>query len=124
MTEERLLPEKDARGRFRKDAKGQFKYTKQTHTTTIPNIEYLFENNVGLDSHPADWFKLFFPKKRERQTHPKSVTMDEYTAWLNTKALNAGAGGGKYKSFKKNTSTELMAHLSLYLLHSISPRLK
>ena len=123
VTEQRLLPEKNARGRFRKDAKGQFQYTKQTHTTTIPNIEYLFENNVGLDSHPADWFELFFPKKRERQTHPKSVTMDEYTAWLNTKALmsNAGAGGGKYKNFENFTSTEVMAHLSLYLLHSISP---
>ena len=77
VTEERLLPEKNARGRFRKDAKGQFQYTKQTHTTTIPNIEYLIENNVGLDSHPADWFEVFFPKKQERKTHPKSVTMDE-----------------------------------------------
>ena len=49
--------------------------------------------------------------------------MDEYTAWLNTKALilNAGAGGGKYKNFKNFSSTELMAHLSIYLLHSISP---
>ena len=123
VVQEHLLPDKNMRGRFKKDAKGQFKYRKQIHTGTIPNIEYLFQNNVGLDSHPADWFEIFFPKKRERQTHPKAVTMDEYTAWLNTKALmlNAGDGGGKYKNFKNFSSTELMAHLSLYLLHSISP---
>ena len=118
-----LLPEKNMRGRLRKDNKGKHKYIKQVTNATVPNIEYLHKKGIDLDSHPADWFNIFFPKKRERDTHPKAVTMDELTAWLNTKALmlNAGAGGGIYKNFKNFSKSELMSHLGLYLFHAISP---
>ena len=34
---------------------------------------------------------------------------------------NAGKRGGKYSGFKDLTKRELMAHLGVYLLHSISP---
>ena len=48
--------------------------------------------------------------------------MDDMTAWLNVKAKMANAGrGGKYKSFKDFDKDKFMAHLSLYLLHAISP---
>ena len=49
--------------------------------------------------------------------------MDDLTAWLNIKAilLNGGKGGGKYSRFVSFTKLEVMAHLGLYLLHSISP---
>ena len=56
---ERLLPEKNQRGRFRKNQKGEFLYKKQLTTATIPNIELLLEKGISLQSSPADWFDLF-----------------------------------------------------------------
>ena len=49
--------------------------------------------------------------------------MDDMTAWLNVKAIiaNAVKRGGKYSDFIDFTKCELMSHLSLYLLHAISP---
>ena len=61
---ERLLPEKNLRGRFRKDRNGNFIYKKQPTTETVPNLEYLFTKGIRLESHPADWFKLFFPRNQ------------------------------------------------------------
>ena len=64
-------------------------------------MKYLFENGIGFDSHPVEWFNLFFPLKLVKDTHPKDVTMDYMTAWLNVKAMidNAGKRGGKYANF-------------------------
>ena len=61
--------------------------------------------------------------KRVKDTHPKAVTMDDMTAWLNLKAVisNEGKWGGKYADFTDFNKFELMSHLSLYLLHSILP---
>ena len=91
-------------------------------------MKYLFENGIGFDSHPVEWFNLFPPLKRVKDTHPKSVTMDDMTAWINVKAMiaNAGKRGGKYADFIDFTKCELMSHLYLYLLHAIlpSPRLE
>ena len=49
--------------------------------------------------------------------------MDGMTACLNVKAMiaNSGKRGGKYADFMDFTTCELMSHLSLYLLHAISP---
>ena len=68
---ERLLPEKNLRGCFKKDRNGSFIYKKQPTTETIPNIEYLLAKKVGLDSHPADWFELFFQEKKIDQLTQK-----------------------------------------------------
>ena len=35
--------------------------------------------------------------------------------------LNAGEGGGRYKTFSLFSVNEIMAHLAIYLLRSISP---
>ena len=52
-----------------------------------------------------------------------AVTVDDFTNQTNTKALilNAGEGGGRYKTFSLFSVNEIMAHLAIYLLHSISP---
>ena len=86
-------------------------------------MEYLFENGIGFYNHPVEWFNLFYPLKLVKDTHPKAVTMDDMTACLNVKAMiaNAGKRGGKYADFIDITKCELMSHLSLYLLHAISP---
>ena len=61
--------------------------------------------------------------KRVKDTPPKSVTMDDMTAWLNVKAIiaNAVKRGGKYADFTDFRKCELMSNLSLYMLHAISP---
>ena len=58
--------------------------------------------------------------KRVKDTHPKAVTMDDMTSWLNVKAMiaNAGKRGGKYADFTDLTKCEIMSHLSLYLNHA------
>ena len=120
----RLLPLKNEKtGKFKRKQNGEYYYKEQVTNETVPNLEFLFSNGIRFDSHPADWFNLFFPNKRSQKTHPKAVTMDELTAWTNTKALmlNAGVGGGKYSRFINFTKDEIMSHLGLYLLHSISP---
>ena len=107
---------------YKRNKNGYYLYTQQVTDETVPNFEYLFENGVGLDSHPVEWFDLFFPMRRSKDTHPKATKMDNMTAWLNVKAKMSNAGrGGKYKSFEGFDKDEFMAHLSLYLLHAISP---
>jgi len=119
----RLLPVRNKSGRFRRKQNSEYIYKESPTVETIPNLNYIFSAGIGFDSHPADWFDLFFPRRRTKNTNPKAVTMDEYTAWTNTKAMmmNAGVGGGKYARFVNFSKDEMMSHLSLYLLHGISP---
>ena len=86
-------------------------------------MQYLFDNCIGFDYHPADWFNLYVPKDHNIKTHPKAVTCDDLTGWFNIKAMMLGAGkrGGKYKDFSDFNKQELMTHLAVYLLHAISP---
>ena len=118
----RLLPEKNKKGNYKRDKNGGYCYTKQGTEETVPNFGYLFENGIGLESHPVEWFQLFFPMKRTKDTHPKATTMDDLTAWLNVKAKMGNAGrGGRYKNFRDFDKDEFLSHLSLYLLHALSP---
>ena len=65
---------------------------------------------------------LIFQRKEEKVLTQKR-SLDNFTGWLNVKAMmvNASKRGGKYSDFKDFTKRELMAHLGVYLLHSISP---
>ena len=87
----RLLTENNSRGNFKCDSSGSYVYKKQVTDETVPNFEYLFENGIGFDSHPVEWFN-FFPLKRVKYTHPKAFTMDDMTAWLNVMAVIAYVG--------------------------------
>ena len=90
---------------------------------TVPNLEFLFLHNINLDSHPAEWFNIFFSKSCTKNTHPKGVKIEEFQSWKNTKAMveNAGRRGEKYKGIKDFTEKEMMTHLGVYLLHGIPP---
>ena len=122
-----LLPEViskgKSKGKLKKDKVGNFIYKQQQSEQSIPNLKYLFSKGIGFHLHPADWFDIFFPQKRTRRTHPNAVTIHELTSWTNTKAmkLTAGVGGGLYKNFVNCLQEEILSHLGLYLLHSISP---
>ena len=68
---------------------------------TVPNLGFLFLHNINPEFHPAEWFNIFFPESRTKNTHPKAVTIEEFQYWTNTKAMmaNAGRRGVKYKGF-------------------------
>ena len=72
---------------------------------TVPNLDFLFLHNINLDSHPAEWFNIFFPKLRTKNTHLKAVTIEEFQSWTYTKAMmsNAERRGVKYKGFEDVT---------------------
>ena len=53
-----LLTENNSRGSFKRDSSGNYVYKKQVIDETVPNLEYLFENGIGFDSHPVEWFNL------------------------------------------------------------------
>ena len=118
-----LLPVRKQNGTLQRKSTGAYVYSLQSSVETVPDLKYLSEKGIDLKSHPADWFNLFFPRNRDKNTHPKTVTIDELTSWTNTKAMiaNAGKRGGKYNRFVDFSKAELMQHLSLYLLHGISP---
>ena len=119
----RLLPERNTNGKIKRDKNGNYAYKYQVMNETVINIEHLFANDIYFESQPADWFDLFFPVKRTKETHAKAVTMDNLTAWANIKAMmaNAGSRGGKYSRLFEFNKPEIMSHLDLYLLHSIYP---
>ena len=102
---------------------GKYNYKESPTTDTVPNISFIFDNSLGFDSHPADWFDPYFPRKRKENTHPKAVTLDYLTDWLNVKIMmaNVGKRGGKYTGVKNFIKRKLIALLGIYPLHSISP---
>ena len=57
-----LLPEKYDKVRskenFKKDKKGNYMYNDHYCDETVPNLNYLFENGIGFENHPADWFAI------------------------------------------------------------------
>ena len=85
-----LLPERILKGKYRgqlkKNKVGNYIYKQQQSEESNPNLEYLFAKGIGFHSHPADWFNMFFPKKRSRRVLASAVTIDELTSWTNTKA--------------------------------------
>ena len=117
-----LLYQKDT-GALERYAHGGHCYKKQQSYATAPNLKYIFEKVIDFDSHPTDWFDLWFPKDRTKYPYHKAVTINEITSWTNTKlTMTKTAGkGSRYSYFINFSKEKLMQHLALYLLHEISP---
>ena len=124
-----LLPDKTANGRIKKkklnSGKEVYSYSLQQPPSdeTVPNFHFLFEQNIGFDSHPADWLEPLFPSRRYKDTHPDAVTLQDMTKWTNAKAMLACAGdkGASYSNFQYFSIDEIRSHLGLYLLQGVSP---
>ena len=58
-----LLPHRNAKGMLMKDSHGNYVYKKMASNATVPNLDFLFLHNINLDSHPAEWFNIFFPNR-------------------------------------------------------------
>lgn len=87
-----LLPELNDSGNLKKKATGEHCYKEVPVSNIVPNLQYLFANGIGFDSHPPDWFNLYLSKDRNKTTHKKAVTCDDFTGWLNTEPMMSRSG--------------------------------
>ena len=73
--------------------------------------------------YPVNWFDLGFPNNRTKNARTKAVTLEDLNTLTNIKAMmiNAGFRCGNYSYFIDFSIRNLMTHLSLYLLHGVSP---
>ena len=86
-----LQPEINTNEKINRTSQGKYSYKESPTTDTVPNLNFIFDNGLEFDLHPADWFDPYFPRKRKESTHPKAVTLDDRTGWLNVKAMMANA---------------------------------
>ena len=66
---ERLLPEKNDKGKCKRDKDGKYCYKNLHLDKTVPILEYLFMNRINIESHPDDYLNLLFPTNRKKDTH-------------------------------------------------------
>ena len=62
----------------------------------IPVRSVLQKNNLGSESHPADFVNVFLPfqKNPYRSKNNLFYSIELFTKWTNQKAILAGAGDG------------------------------
>ena len=114
-----LLPKLDSVGRLMKDTStGEQLYEKRPTEDTVPNIKYLHDNDINLESHPAEWFNLLFPRKRKKNS---KCSVEDITSWTNLKISIAARSGGMYSDCMDFSAEEIMKHLGLYVLNGLSP---
>ena len=120
FTGKTLLPARYKNGALKKDKEGRFQYEEKPHEKTEPSISFIHKNKLNINSHPAEWFDAFMPRKSKDKD---SFSIENLNRWTNVRALmeNAGGLGGKYDNFENFTTNELMKHIGLYLLQALSP---
>ena len=88
-----------------KDSHGNYVYKKMASNATVPKLDLFLLHNINLESHPAEWFNILFPKLRTKNKTRKAVKSEEFQYWTNKKTMmiNAGRRGEKYKGFEDFT---------------------
>ena len=62
--QEVLLPKRDDNGKIIKDDDDEFVYEKKNTEETVPNVDFLHQHNINLESSPADSFDVFFQGRK------------------------------------------------------------
>ena len=55
------VPKRDGCGQPVRNSSGNYIYETQNGDTTLPNIDFCHEHNLGQTSSPCDWFDAFLP---------------------------------------------------------------
>jgi hypothetical protein len=93
----------------------------EIHENGRPKWSFLKENNLTVDSHPAEWFFSLLPEKK-KHFHPVNVaTMEGWTMYSNLKAMLAQAGTSIYKGFEPFTTADTKRYIGLMMLHGLAP---
>ena len=105
-----------------KDQKGDYIYEDLTHTESLPSIYFLESHGIRTTSHPADWYNILMPRSTHRQYNNWVTSIADFTSFTNKKAYlyNAGSGGNQYPNFKEFSVDEIMQHIGVYILNSLS----
>ena len=106
-----------------RDAVGNIIYKEVASTESSPNIEYLLQKKIHVNSHLTDWFNVIMPKDSNRHSHTDEVSISDLTSWTNKKMvfMNAGQGGVMYLNCVTFTVDDVIKHIGLYILHGLAP---
>mmetsp|Transcript_11360 Transcript_11360/g.16534 ORF Transcript_11360/g.16534 Transcript_11360/m.16534 type:complete len:156 (+) Transcript_11360:872-1339(+) len=88
-------------------------------------MDFIEKNKLHENSHTAEWFYAFLPKKKLKMNAEVSLQflIEEWCTFTNLKAVlgNAGDGGCKYNNFEPFTVCEIQKILGVYILNGLSP---
>ena len=70
-----LLQEQLSHCKMKRGGYGAYYYKKQATANTSPNLEYLFANGIGIESHCVDKFFRLFSTDQTKHTYPKALTV-------------------------------------------------
>ena len=100
FTDIEKIPKRWYNGAIAKDVSGNVQYIKILHTEKVLDTSFCKWNKLGPDSHPVECFEAFYPMRKKINDTGKSVTMENFISWTNTKARMQNTGlGGKYNNF-------------------------
>jgi len=85
-------------------------------------LEWLEQNKLNTESHPAEWFDPFLPTSVRAHDPRNTVNLDQWTNYTYMKAFIAQASGGNYDdSFTPFKTKEIKRFIGLQMLHGLSP---
>ena len=74
-----LLPVRKQNSTLQRNNTGKYVYPLHSSVETVPDLKYLLDKGINLNSYLSDWFNLFPPRHRDKNTHLKAVKVDEVT---------------------------------------------
>ena len=90
FTGKTYLPSRYSNGRLKQDKEGKYSYELRPHEHTEPNLSFIRQNKLDLDSHPAQWFAAFIPMKA---TDQNDFSIENLNRWTNVRAIMEDSGG-------------------------------
>lgn len=91
------------------------------HEKGRPKWSFLKQNQLTVESHPAEWFFSLLPEKK-KSFHPANVsTMEGWTMYTNLKAMLAQAGHSIYKGFEPFNTDDMKRFIGLLMFHGLAP---
>ena len=54
---------------------------------TVPNFDFLFANDINIDSQPCKQVIVFMPMRRKHHNSDNELTVEDITTWTSLKAL-------------------------------------
>jgi hypothetical protein len=100
---------------------GEVLIQEAVHEKGRPKWNFLKQNNLTEDSHPAEWFFSLVPEKKKSFHPPNVATMEQWTMFTNLKAILAEAGSTMYQGFEPFKTQDTKKFIGLLMLHGLAP---
>jgi len=113
---------RNSNGRAKVDQRtGEILTEEVVHEKGRPKWNFLVQNTLTEDSHPAEWFFSLVPEKKKSHHPPNVATMEQWTMYTNLKAMLAEAGTAIYKGFEPFKTEDTKKFIGLLMLHGLAP---